>query len=152
VRLQEFMAEGFQTNSSSPLILNGHPIGKNAVWHPTLGPRLSNTLALIPGVMPTGAPSPFNRAACQAEYSQDQVVTEDGESTLTVNMYGVRCEPTPTAALASAAVAAAHINVGTYSLVGGTGQFHTLLGGTGNIQFYARANGNGFVHIAGHLA
>src|SRR5579864_7756395 len=79
-QLRRFEAAGFQASATSPLILQGDLLGNNAVWHVTTGPVLSNTFGMIPAV--TG----FDGAGCQADYSQDKIVTQDGSS-LTVNVY-----------------------------------------------------------------
>jgi len=114
VRFQPFEAVGYQADSSSPLVFNGKPIGKNAIWQVLIGPLESSPFATIPS-----APA-FSGADCLADYSQAQIVTEDGR-TLTVNVYGFRCEANdPTGA---------HFKSGVYSVVGGTGAFQNVGGG-----------------------
>jgi hypothetical protein len=136
VRFQPFEAVGYQADSSSPLVFNGQPIGKNAIWQVLIGPLESTPFATIPS-----APA-FGGADCLADYSQAQIVTEDG-STLTVNVYGFRCEPNDPAG--------AHFKSGVYSVVGGTGAFKNVGGGTGSISFDAPGDGSVYVNITGFL-
>lgn len=136
-QLTTIAADGFQANASSPLFLKGDPIGDGAVWHRLAGPFLSNNFAMIAGA--SGTPLPFNGAGCQTEYSQDEIVTQDG-STLTGFVYGFRCEPYP--------ATGAHITTGTYSIQSGTGRFQGAIA-TGTISFDARADGSTLVHIGG---
>lgn len=136
VQLITITADGFQANSTSPLILRGDLIGDRAVWHRLAGPFLSGPFTMIPG-----AAANFNGATCQAEYSQDEIVTQDG-STLTGFVYGFRCEPSPAAGV--------HITTGTYSIQSGTGRFQGFIG-AGTISFDARADGSTLVHIGGTI-
>jgi hypothetical protein len=132
-----FVVSGFQVNSTSPFLLQGDLMGEGAVWQRVAGPFLSGTLALIPG-----APT-FGGVGCRAEYSQDQIVTQDG-STLTVNVHGVRCEPYDSPG--------AHTTTGSYSLVGGTGRFKDATLGGGTVTIDVHADGSATIHIGGFLA
>jgi hypothetical protein len=136
VQLITITADGFQANSTSPLILRGDLIGDGAVWHRLAGPFLSSPFAMIPG-----AGANFTGATCQAEYGQDEIVARDG-STLTGVVYGLCCEPSPTTG--------AHITTGTYSIQSGTGRFQGFIG-AGTISFDARADGSTLVHIGGTI-
>ncbi len=127
--------DGYQPDSSSPLIVQGEPVGENAIWQRIVGPLLSDTFAEIPGA---SSPTTFNGAVCRAKYSQAQIVGKDG-STLTVNVYGLRCEPS----------AGGHLMNGIYTIEGGTGRFEDVLGGTGSIQIDERSDGSVVLRVAG---
>jgi hypothetical protein len=134
-----FQAIGFRADASSPLILHlilqGEPVG-TAIWRVLNGPVLSNPFGFLP------AASGFNGATCQADYSHDEIVTQDGSS-LTVDVYGFRCDPSePTGTTAAK-------RIGIYSIVSGTGRFKDVLGGTGSIAFDSRSDGSVFVWIDG---
>jgi hypothetical protein len=144
VRFQPFEAVGYQADSSSPLVFQGRPIGKNAIWQVLVGPLESSAFATIPSA---SDPAGFGGAVCAADYSQAELVTEDG-STLTVNVYGFRCEPSDPAA---ATAPGAHFKSGVYSVVGGTGAFKKVGGGTGSISFDAPGDGSVYVNITGFL-
>jgi hypothetical protein len=134
----QFVVHGIQANSSAPFILQGDVIGSGATWQHLVGPLLNhNTVALIPGV-----PETFGGVGCQAEYSQDQIVTRDG-STMTFNVYGLRCKPynTPDA----------HTTIGAYSVAGGTGRFKDVTSGTGTVTIDGRADGSATLNIGGFL-
>jgi len=133
----QFVVSGFQANSTAPFLLQGDLVGEGAVWQRVAGPFLSGTLALIPG-----APT-FGGVGCRAEYSQDQIVAQDG-STITVNVHGVHCEPYDTPG--------AHTTTGSYSLVGGTGRFKDATLGSGTVTIDAHADGSATIHIGGFLA
>lgn len=133
----QFVVSGFQANTTAPFLLQGDLIGEGAVWQRVAGPFLSGTLALIPG-----APT-FGGVGCRAEYSQDQIVTQDG-STITVNVHGVHCEPYDSPG--------AHTTTGSYSLVGGTGRFKDATLGSGTVTVDAHADGSATIHIGGFLA
>lgn len=145
VQLQRFEAIGYRPNSSSPLVLQGELIGNNAGWHPVVGPILSNNFAMIPS-----AADPFNGAGCQAEYSQDQIVTQDG-STLTVNVYGIRCEPYDPPATSTATSSGVHTKIGAYSFVNGTGKFQNVCAGTGSVAFDTASDGSASIKITGMI-
>jgi hypothetical protein len=134
----QFVVNGFQANSSAPFLLQGDQVGEGAVWQHLAGPFLGGTLALIPGAAPA-----FGGVGCRAEYSQDQIVTEDG-STITVNVHGVHCEPYDSPG--------AHTTTGSYSLVGGTGRFKDATLGGGTVTIDAHADGSATIHIGGFLA
>ena len=135
--LVQFVVHGIQANSSSPFILQGDVIGSGATWQHLVGPLLNNTFSLIPG-----APQNFGGVGCQGEYSQDQIVTGDG-STLTFNVYGVRCKPYATPG--------AHTTIGAYSVAGGTGHFKDVTSGTGTVTIDGRADGSATINIGGFL-
>ena len=100
--IQTFQADGFQADPSSPLTLQGDLLGTNATWQTLVGPVRSNSLATLPSVS-----AAYDGGGCVAEYSQNQIVADDG-STLTLSIYGLRCEPYNP----SAASAGAHTNIG----------------------------------------
>jgi hypothetical protein len=129
----ELIVNGFQASSSSPFLVKGHEIG-NGVWQRQVGPILGLPFAAIPS-----APG-FAGATCQAEYSRDRIVAEDG-STITLDVFGTRCQPS--------ASPIAHATTGVYSFVGGTGRFKDLTGGTGPITITAYADGTTFLRIDG---
>lgn len=139
--VQPFVADGYQANSSSPFVLQGDGIGHNATWHPVLGPVVGDAVGSIPG---TNGPPSFDGADCRAEYSQDQIVVRH-KGTLSVNVWGFRCEPNE----AGAAATGAHFTNGLYSVQGGTGQFQNVIGGTGSIQIDARSDGSVSLRISG---
>ena len=124
-----FEAVGYQASSSAPFVFEGKPIGHQ------VGPLDSSEFAAIPG------DAFFGGAACKAEHSQALLTTEDG-STLTVSVYGIRCEPSDTPG--------AHFTHGVYSILGGTGAFKKVRGGTGSISFDAPGDGSVTAHIAGN--
>lgn len=132
-----FEVSGFQTNSTAPFLLQGDLVGEGAVWQHVAGPFLSGTLTLIPG-----APT-FGGVGCRAEYSQDQIVAQDG-STLTVNVHGFHCEPYDSPG--------AHTTTGSYSLVGGTGIFKDATLGGGTVSIDVHADGSATIHIGGFIA
>jgi hypothetical protein len=132
-----FVVSGSQANSTAPFLLQGDLVGEGAVWQHVAGPFLSGTLALIPG-----APT-FGGVGCRVEYSQDQIVTQDG-STLTVNVHGFHCEPYDSPG--------AHTTTGSYSLVGGTGRFKDATLGGGTVSIDVHADGSATIHIGGFLA
>ena len=144
VRFQPFEATGYQADSSSPLVFHGTPIGNNAIWQVQVGPIESSPFATIPSV------SGFGGAECVADYSQAELVAEDG-STLTVNVYGTRCEPNDLPAAGTPTASGAHVKHGVYSVVGGTGAFQNTRGGTGSISFDAPGNGSVYVNVTGFL-
>lgn len=134
----EFVIHGIQANSSSPFNLQGDLIGSGAIWQHLVGPLLNNnTYALIPG-----APETFGGVGCQAEYSQDQIVTQDG-SAMTLNVYGVRCKPYATPG--------AYTTIGAYSVAGGTGRFRDVTSGTGTVTIDSRPDGPASIHIGGFV-
>lgn len=135
-----FTANGFQASSSSEFVVQGDPIGNKATWQRTLGPALGSPFGMIPSL------STFSGAGCRAEYSQDQIVTAN-KSTLSIDVWGYRCEPYDPAALA----ASAHATNGVYSIQSGTGDFQSITGGTGSIQIDARADGSTFLRISGSI-
>ncbi len=139
-QFQPFTADGFQASGSSQFLLQGDPMGNDATWQRTLGPALGNPFGMIPSV------STFAGAGCQAEYSQDQVVTAN-KSTLNVSVWGYRCDPYDPAS----ASAGAHVTNGVYSIQGGTGDFQGITGGTGSIQIDARPDGSTFLRISGSI-
>jgi hypothetical protein len=145
VQLQRFEAIGYRPNSSLPLVLQGELIGNNAVWHPVVGPILSNTFAMIPG-----GGDGFTGAGCRAEYSQDEIVTQDG-STLTVNVYGTRCEPYQPPATSTAASSRVHTKIAAYSVVSGTGKFQNVCAGVGAVAFDTAADGSTSITINGGI-
>jgi hypothetical protein len=69
-------------------------------------------------------------------------VTQDG-STLTVNVYGFRCDNNDSSS--------AHFKSAAYSVSGGTGAFANVGGGTGSISFDAPGDGSVYVNITGFL-
>ena len=138
--LREIVISGFQANSSSPFLLQGTLIGEGAIWTRIAGPSLSPAFALIPAT--SGATPAFTGAACQAEYTQDQIVTQDGSS-ITVNVFGTRCEPDSSPG--------AHSTTGVYSFVSGKGRFQHVTGGTGPVAIDAHADGSAYIHIGGFL-
>jgi hypothetical protein len=125
--------DGFQSDSSSPFVVKGDPIGQG-VWKHLIGPVLGTPFTLIP------AAAGFAGATCQPEYSQDQITTSDG-STITANVTGSRCVPNDSPG--------AHTTIGVYSIVGGTGQFDWVTHGVGPITIDARADGSTSLFIAG---
>jgi len=134
----QFVVSGFQANSSSPFLLQGDLVGEGAVWQHVAGPFLGGTLTVI-----SGAPPSFGGVGCRAEYSQDQIVAEDG-STLTFNVYGVHCEPYGSPG--------AHTTSASYSLVGGTGRFKDATLGGGTVSIDVHADGSATIHIGGFIA
>lgn len=134
----QFVVSGFQADSSSPFLLQGDLVGEGAVWQHVTGPFLGGTLTVIPG-----APPSFGGVGCRTEYSQDQIVAEDG-STLTFNVYGVRCEPYGSPG--------AHTTSASYSLVGGTGRFKNATLGGGTVSIDGHADGSATIHIGGFIA
>ena len=135
-----FMVDGFQASSSSPFVVQGDPLGKNAIWQRTLGPALGSPFGMIPSL------SSFAGAGCLAEYSQDRIVTAN-QSTLNVDVWGYRCDPYDSAALA----AGAHVTNGAYTIQSGTGDFQGVSGGIGSIQIDARPDGSTFLRISGSI-
>jgi hypothetical protein len=136
VHFQPFQAIGYQANSSSPLVFSGKPIGNNAIWQVLVGPLESSPFATIPSAQG------FGGALCVADYSQAEIVATDG-STLTVNVYGTRCEPNDPAG--------AHVKSGVYSVASGTGAFKNTHGGTGSISFDAPGDGSIYVNVTGFI-
>ena len=152
VEFQSFEADGFQSSSDAPLLIQGNAgIGNNATLEVVLGPVLGNVFGIIPPSSPgtaSAATAPYLGANCKAEFSQDVIKTSDfGTSkigisgSLLLDVYGLRCEPN----------AGGHVKNGVYSVTGGTGQFEGLIG-AGNIVFDARSDGSTLVHLAGNLA
>ena len=70
---------------------------------------------------------------------QAEILTQDG--TLTVDVNATRCEPYSSTSAYSAN--------GVYNILGGTGKFAGVIGGTGSIQFDANSDGMVFVSIGG---
>ena len=130
VLLRPFSLAGFQPNSSAPFILQGDLFGDGAIWKRVVGPILGTTFGMTS--------SPAGGTGFQVEYSQDQIVTEDG--TITLNLYGVRSTPYGSPG--------AHITNGAYDIVGGTGRFQGIIG-TGTVTIDARADGSTFILIGG---
>lgn len=122
--LTQFSISGFQADSSSPLVLNGDLVGTGAIWKHIDGPVLGTTVGMTS--------SPSGGAVFQVEYSQDQIVTQDG-GTITVNLYGIRSTPYGSAG--------GHITNGAYDIVGGTGRFEGIIG-TGTVTIDVRADGS----------
>jgi hypothetical protein len=147
VRFQPFEAIGYQADNSSPLVFHGTPIGNNAIWQVLVGPLESGPFATIPSA---ADPKAFGGAECVADYSQAELVAEAG-STLTVNVYGTRCEPNDRQAASPAAASGAHFKSGVYSVVGGTGAFQNVGGGTGSISFDAPGDGSVYVNVTGFI-
>ena len=131
-------AVGFQADASSPLTLQGEPIG-TAAWHVLNSPPVSNPFGFLL------ADSSFSGAACQADYSRNEIVTQDGSS-LNLEVYGFRCDPS-----GGATATGLSKKIGIFSVLGGTGTFQGLIGGTGSIAFDSRADGSVFVSIQGSL-
>jgi hypothetical protein len=129
----QFDARGKQTDSSSPFLIKVDVYG-TGVWQRLLGPVLSPTFATIPS---SGG---FDGADCAMEYSQDQILFDDG-STITFDVHGVRCEDT--------ASPGAHVTTGNYSIIAGTGRFSIDPGGTGTVSIDARADGSAAITITG---
>jgi hypothetical protein len=138
-----FVADGFQADGSSPLILQGDPIGRHAVWRRVRGPVVGDVFGPIPGL--PGSP-PFDGASCRAEYGEGEIVTRH-RGTLRLNVWGYRCEPDST----EAAAAGAHLTSGIFSIQGGTGPFQDVVGGTGSIQIVARLDGSVDLRIVGSI-
>ncbi len=136
---RRFVADGLQADASSPFVLQGELIGGDAVWRRVRGPVLGDVIGTIPGL------PPFEGAACRMEYSENEIVTQQG--TLAVNLWGVRCEPND----AAAAAAGAHVTNGLYSIQGGPRAFQDIIGGTGGIQVDARSDGSVLLRIAGSI-
>jgi len=134
--VDEFIVNGVQASSSSPFLVKGNLIG-NGVWQHVIGPLLSGTLGLIPGTAPS-----FGGVGCQAEYSQDQIETQEG-SVLTLNVYGVRCKPYATPG--------AYTTIAACSVAGGTGRFQDVTSGTGTVTIDSRADGSASIHIGGFV-
>ena len=165
------VADGFRADGSSPFILQGGLIGTNAIWQVLIGPVDSATVTTIP---PSGAT--FGGAGCRAEYRQGRITVQDDDrgnsslsrnagvseapakrepaalsgveggaegSALTLDVYLFRCEPSPPSG--------ASLANGIYSVVGGTGKFSAVTGGTGSIQFDARSDGRVYCHIQGFV-
>ena len=129
----QFDARGKQANSSSPFLIKVDVYG-TGVWQRLVGPVLSPTFATIPS---SGG---FDGAGCEMEYSQDQILFDDG-STITFNVHGVRCEDT--------ASPGAHVTTGNYSIIAGTGRFSNDPGGTGTVSIDAHADGSAVITITG---
>ena len=126
LRSDEFIVFGFQADSSSPFQVTT-TLG-NGVWEHLVGPVFGSTFAMIPSV------SGFAGAGCQAEYSKDRIVFDQGD-TITLNVFGTRCE--------SYDSPGAHKTFGSYSFVSGTGRFQDVPQiGTGPITIDARADGS----------
>src|SRR5262249_8261913 len=104
---------------------------------------LGDLFGAIPGA--AGTP-PFEGAGCRAEWSEDEIVTRH-RGTLTVNVWGFRCEPNDAASVA----AGAHVTSGLYSIQRGTGRFQDVIGGTGSIQIDARSDGIVVLRISGTI-
>jgi hypothetical protein len=126
-------ARGKQDNSSSPFRIKVDQLG-TGVWQHLVGPVLSPTFATIP------ASGGFGGSDCAMEYSQDQILFDDG-STITFNVHGVRCE--------DAASPGTHVTTGNYSIIAGTGRFSNDPGGTGTVSIDARADGSAAITITG---
>ena len=129
----QFDARGKQANSSSPFYIKVDVYG-TGVWQRLIDPVLSPTFATIPPSVG------FGGAGCEMEYSQDQILFDDG-STITFNVHGVRCADT--------ASPGAHVTTGNYSIVAGTGRFSNDPGGTGTVSIDARADGSTLITITG---
>lgn len=127
----KFDVRGFQTDSSSPFLVYIDGVGPG-VWHRLVGPVLSNS-STIP------AAGAYGGGTCQLEYSQDQIVIEDGSS-LTLDVHGLRCE--------DASSPNAHATTGNYSIVAGSGGF-TYPRGTGTISIETQSDGISFITITG---
>jgi hypothetical protein len=127
----KFDVRGFQNNSSSPFLVYIDGLGPG-VWQRLVGPVLSSPITIPPA---TG----FGGASCQLEYSQNQIVIEDG-SALTLDVHGIRCE--------DAVSPGAHTTTGNYSIVAGTGRF-TYPRGTGTVSIQTRPDGISFITITG---
>jgi hypothetical protein len=140
---RQFVADGFQADASSALLLQGDPIGRSAVWRHVRGPVVGDVIGMIPAL---GGLPPFDGAACRTEYSENEIVAGHG-GTLAVTVWGFRCEPNDTAA----ATAGAHFTNGLYSIQRGTGRFHNIIGGTGSIQIDARSDGSVLLRISGSV-
>lgn len=147
------VADGFRADGSSPFILQGGLIGTNAIWQVLIGPVESATVTAIP---PSGAT--FGGAGCRAEYRQGRITVPDDDrgnsslsrnegaaegSALTLDVYLFRCDPSPPSGASLAS--------GIFSVVGGTGKFSAVTGGTGSIQFDARSDGRVYCHIQGFV-
>ena len=130
-----FDARGLQANSSSPFYIKVDVYG-TGVWQRLIDPVLSPTFATIPS---SGG---FDGAGCEMEYSQDQILFDDG-STITFNVHGVRCEDT--------ASPGAHVTTGNYSIIAGTGRFSNDPGGTGTVSIDAHADGSALISISGNI-
>lgn len=129
----QFDARGKQANSSSPFLIKVDVYG-TGVWERLVGPVLSPTFAAIPSY------GGFEGASCEMEYSEDQILFDDG-STITFNVHGVHCEDT--------ASPGAHVTTGNYSIIAGTGRFSNDPGGTGTVSIDARADGSAAITITG---
>ena len=129
----KFDARGKQADSSSPFLIKVDEYG-TGVWQRLVGPVLSPPFATIP------SSDGFNGADCEMEYTQDQILFDDG-STITFNVHGVRCEDT--------ASPGAHVTTGNYSITAGTGRFSNDPGGTGTVSIDARADGSAAITITG---
>lgn len=145
VKLQRFEAIGYRSNSSSPFVLQSELLGDNATWHPVLGPIVTDVVATFPST--TGS-APFGGAVCRADHSQDEIDTQDG-STLTVSVYGFRCEPNDPPTTGTATSSLNHGKIGFYSVVGGTGRFQNACGGTGSVAFDFESDGTASITIKG---
>jgi hypothetical protein len=143
-RFQPFEAIGFQPDSTSALVFHGKPIGNSAIWNVKVGPLESTPFATIPS---STYPAAFGGADCRADYSQAEIVAED-DSTLTLTVYGFRCD-LPIASTATGS--GPHFKSGVYSVVGGTGAFQNVRGGTGSVSFDAPGDGRVFVNITGFI-
>jgi hypothetical protein len=129
----QFDARGKQASSSSPFLIKVDIYG-TGVWQRLIGPVLSPTFATI------SSSGGFEGADCAMEYSQDQILFDDG-STITFDVHGVRCEDT--------ASPGAHVTTGNYSIIAGTGRFSNDPGGTGTVSIDARADGSAAITITG---
>lgn len=135
------VADGFRADSSSPFILQGELIGHNAIWQLLIGPVDSAPVATIPPFEPT-----FGGAGCRAEYRQGRIAVpgdDGGSSSLTLDVYLFRCDPS--------SPSGASLASGSYSVIGGTGRFSGVTGGTGSIQFDTRSDGRVYCHIQGFV-
>ena len=137
-KLLPLNALGFQADSSSPLILEGNLIGHHAIWQLRVASQSGTFETIPPG-------STFNGAACRLDYRKAEIVAQD--STLIVEVYATRCEPYNSSGVPTAAYTAN----GVYSILGGTGRFAGIIGGTGSIQFDAKSDGTVFVSIHGSV-
>ena len=129
--LQQFSLTGFQSNSSAPFVLQGDLVGNGAIWKHVINPVLGTTVGVVS--------SPPGGAVFQVEYSQDQIVAQDG-STITVNLYGIRSTPTGSTG--------AHITNGAYDIVSGTGRYQGIRG-TGTVTINVHDDGTAFILIGG---
>jgi hypothetical protein len=115
VEFQSFEANGFQSNSDAPMVIQGNAgIGANATLEVILGPVFSNVFGIIPPNSPgtASAPTePYLGASCKADFSRVVIKTNDPGvnkvdvgSSLFLDVYGFRCD----------AIAGGHVKNGVY--------------------------------------